>query len=1441
MFKNIEDYYFSPSAFSLSQSAYGSKTYSDYLCLSVRSGAKIRVRGTVKTRNPLYESNGQRIGYNSDLEPREWTFTGGNIKLSDRYADRRLYLYIRVDAATTGTTGDLFFSQNNYDFDGYLLEGDGQEGVAYKPEPSADEQPKGEFKYFYIAIGVLSEQRDNNGQPGYREYTPWDSTSAGGEFGTSKQDDTVRSDFFDAEGNTVKLKSAFNNFHIPNGFFQLGHTVIYGIRRAVDGLNEWADDNHLATTASIAQYISNALAALDSKYLRKDQDDTSPYRVIVGDLEVEHGLPRADGSQSTGNLSVDMDATVGGNMALGGNASVYKDLSVRGAASVRGNATVNGDTTMKGSLNRSYGDLEFGSGNPEDVGSYDSAGSGCKIYWTGTGWRVDTDYLSVNKKMYAKEIEVDKVTHVGGEQILTAASCVADHVTEYKDAVGNVSAYIVFFRREDSDGRCVTNDWMAGDLAYCQTFNIEPGVTKDFSNRYYWRLVLEAGVYPEQPSDDTERWNYIILSNEPGEFDDAGQVSRSDSPSVQSEVRSDAPQAEDHIVQFGFKPGFNPEVDEATVTERQGATLLSGSGKYGRAIIMWEQISTFKLPPHRLLISPSKVDMIVNSLSIKTAGTTKTLQQYINQDLGLNFEGRLIINGDDASAPTTDDEFIQAILAIAYGDDAAGHSISDLEGAVYITTEKMFYMLTYDAERGQYTWLDDTDGTLKSLYEKYDSLSIEVNNILYDGCITYDEKLTLWTTWRQLYDYQSTASTKTAEQYGSDAAWEKAWLAFWTASQKCTNMMEAIGITIGDKPTEEVVYFKDAGDVPAGAKVIDYTRSDMMSNISDVVTSFNNFMAACADFNVNHISDAAASAALGSATQLVTEKITEITQGALDQRMIEQVIPAWYEQSLQQDVVGLLSFQNSASSQLETQDESVKALTQWVGEDFASSAGLVTYLNTVFVGTDQVNMVQDKDSEGHLLYQPVKQKEKNGKPLFWKPVKADDGTMSYIESEQSQDASGNKYDKVYVGDYSQDPVSETSQAFKDAPNQYVKRMVVENRSTSGLVTSADFASLFAKKLDEDGRILAIAEMATYVDKVYWETLPSDIIPKRKSGADFWYSPSMDKNFYQSREIEDISQGSFYSIRSNATISADNVFISSGSKSMGDYFSLRNGSLWCQDITLEGVLNTLYQSISDAEDFKKFIIPAIAGAFIAHRQHFVIFDRDDYKFEGSLDPIHDSVQISYNEQVVEVDTASILADSTSKHFSTVHYGSGYQLYGSLDVLLIDGIFQINATPAILNTEDGTLVDGYKQNAYDYYLVLPYLERELHNIKFIRTATRFGTEELHYITYAEIQTLIGREIILQNNTENYVHLQLGPKVSDLVSIPGKKSVKIRFVMDMSDPYEATTVTPIDGVHSFHVALPIYHFILVDTMNDAPVFNNFIGSAELTDENFGLDIRL
>ena len=176
-------------------------------------------------------------------------------------------------------------------------------------------------------------------------------------------------------------------------------------------------------------------------------------------------------------------------------------------------------------------------------------GTGIGAYQDAGGmWVIECDKLLVRVKAIFEELEIRRLSYVGGNLLLSGAgsviTAVEDKGTFWRCTIKN------------DDGTTATmNYWRAGDQARCQTFNIKAGVYQNVQNRYWWRLVTEVGE------------DYI-------------DVSKSD-----CETSSDAPAAGDHVVQLGNR----------TDTERQHAIMLSAVGTDAPAITQYQGINSYRL------------------------------------------------------------------------------------------------------------------------------------------------------------------------------------------------------------------------------------------------------------------------------------------------------------------------------------------------------------------------------------------------------------------------------------------------------------------------------------------------------------------------------------------------------------------------------------------------------------------------------------------------------------------------------------------------------------------------------------------------------------------------------------------------------------------------------------------------------------------------------
>lgn len=1016
-------YYIAPSAITIRLNTLNNDP--QYASVAVAPSTRIRIANQIPDR----DNNIVNIDYGDDLDYKAWRLTSRTAHFADHTIGKDIHMYAVLPK--NNDRGSLAYTTD-------LLDINGNDTTV--PDSSAVGTSEIDDSYF-IHLATFSYDPSTN----TRILTYFDT----GFLQTQKQEnesgngDWLKVFTWNQLKQWLQMIAPFHNILFRGESDQLiDITDIHTTKQP----SLVANDNSLATTGFIAKFFAT-LEWVKQNYLSKTSNDSTPHHLTIGDITIQEGMPIGEGSgKSTGTLSVQGDANFDKDIEVGEDATINNNLTVYGSTHHKG------DTYQEGSHNYFTNSLEMGSPTDPDK-SFSQGIRGCKIYWNGSGWAIETDYLSVNKKMYAKEIEVDKVTHVGGEQILTAASCIADQVLPILRGE-NIVAWRVLFRRKDAEGRSITNDWQVGDLAYCQTFNIEEGTTTDFSNRYYWRAVIGTGK--------TDEYNFIVLSNASGQYDSIGSAEVETSPSIQSRLGSDAPQPEDHIIQFGFDKALarrnGNDIDDQTALERAGATLISGSGKYGRSLIMWEAITTFIVPKPRLLLSPSRVDMSVNSLSIRVGeGDTahdKPIEDYINNDL----DGRIIINGDDELEPTLEPDFIATLLSAVYGEEANLHTIRDLIGSVYITTNKMFYLLT-EREDGTLTWLDDTDGTLRQLYDKYEDLNAEIDRILDDGCITYNEKLTLWTLYKQIYEQGETAKTTFVPPYSNDPTIIAAYDALSTAYYNVGYLFERqLGVYANEKPDNSIVYFSDYSPLSRAAiNHIDITRKQMTEIIGTFQSAYSAYQTALSDYKVNSISDAAAEQAQQNAIDYVSQHLSQI----LDESTKATVL-GWIQSYTDNNFV--------TSSDFELEKSSLSLYTQWI-DDFdplhLGGTGMWTHLQRMFVGTQSIQF--DKD--------------------------------------------GN----------------------------------VTNFSKNGLATSTDITTLSSAIQNVRGDIISSAEIALWIEQSFSSTTNAQ------------------------------------ELKSHMLLKADDILIESGSPTLGNYFSLNNGNLWCQNITVEGVINNLINTVHGTSD------------------------------------------------------------------------------------------------------------------------------------------------------------------------------------------------------------------------------------------------------------------
>lgn len=336
----------------------------------------------------------------------------------------------------------------------------------------------------------------------------------------------------------------------------------------------------------IIEYNNRQYTLYISSYSYKVTDD-SPLPTITVDLADTLSIRKS--SLETAIDSIKGDLTAGGFgdiLAQGSKYFLRKDI----------------DDETKGKLISRKG---------FDVGRFSSLVSGGTFRLDAEGKSfIETDRLYVRLKAYFENLEIKKITHVGGEQMITPASMKCNKVEECDDY------YRCYFLKEQ-DGKTINNEFQVGDQAICKETNLETGSQQ--SNHYYWRLVVGVGE------------NYIDLSK------------------TDCDRASDEPAQGDDIVQLGNR-------DDIT---RQNAIILSSVSLDAPTIKFLQGINSYDLTDKDII--SQGFDTTNNRAYIKILGDlfagNVDMSSYLKYDPvnGLEVKGKIVSKGGEDLTQIVDD------------------------------------------------------------------------------------------------------------------------------------------------------------------------------------------------------------------------------------------------------------------------------------------------------------------------------------------------------------------------------------------------------------------------------------------------------------------------------------------------------------------------------------------------------------------------------------------------------------------------------------------------------------------------------------------------------------------------------------------------------------------------------------------------------------------
>ena len=429
-----------------------------------------------------------------------------------------------------------------------------------------------------------------------------------------------------------------------------------------------------------------------------------------------------------------------------------------------------------------------------------------------TETRLEVDKLLVRVKAFFTELEIRKISYVGGNFIFTAAGSKVYYV-EWLDASGNVldkstssSSEAAKFRcyLYSDDGTTATMNYFAeDDQIICQQFNIDEGVHKNVSNRYWWRRVPtgsgSVGKGKITALGDDKEYQYVDVSNLSGEY----------------ATDSDVPEVGDTIVTFGNWSNKN----------RQGVIYLSVEGELAPAIIEYDNLGAdgkhFQMPDEpKLQLSPKGNIIYGKFISVNessTDNTGKSIDEMINQlmeeleeirsqadkkfDIYLESYAPHPLKGEDfstanypASEWTTDALKALHVQDLFYDTDKdpasdGGRAWRWVSEATTSTTTDETTNTTSTTTTTTYFWEVVRDQDTLDALEKVRKVQNEVDDIVSDGIISRgSEKSELLIEWNKaMSNYAKYFEQANDYKLTGDVAWTAYSSAFFAVAKMLNN------------------------------------------------------------------------------------------------------------------------------------------------------------------------------------------------------------------------------------------------------------------------------------------------------------------------------------------------------------------------------------------------------------------------------------------------------------------------------------------------------------------------------------------------------------------------------------------------------------------------------------------------------------------------------
>ena len=280
----------------------------------------------------------------------------------NKFANDDIYVYMRLDASNNGSMGEMVFLPYELDYDGTILTDEPPkvyESIEYGSRTEGEnviyfllnentENVSG-LTYYYIHIATIAAP-----QGGKRT---WKEVLQCGQLDTAKgndeKSDSTLEKMFKLVNNVIHVLLPFDKLTFQKSGTEayIDHIVTLTVSSAETAM-EWISDTAVATTASIASFVSEKIGELDSRFFRKDTDDASPFSATFGALSTAK-MKQPDGSVSDGSFSsagkTDL-ATSGEDTSIGGDLDVKGDADVEGALHVKKDLSVDKNIFVGGNV-----------------------------------------------------------------------------------------------------------------------------------------------------------------------------------------------------------------------------------------------------------------------------------------------------------------------------------------------------------------------------------------------------------------------------------------------------------------------------------------------------------------------------------------------------------------------------------------------------------------------------------------------------------------------------------------------------------------------------------------------------------------------------------------------------------------------------------------------------------------------------------------------------------------------------------------------------------------------------------------------------------------------------------------------------------------------------------------------------------------------------------